>query len=192
MAEELKTVESTVEEQASTPKQEETTEKVFTQSEVDELIEKRLAKAKKSFDKKLQASLDEADKLRDMSELQKADYEKQKQADRIAELEAELRRGGLEKEATKLLSEAGIVATEELLGFVVGEDAETTLSAVNSFVALVEEVSTAKVQEALKGKTPTKTGSARPAMTAEQFHALSYGEQVKIYQENPELYASFQ
>ena len=49
----------------------EDTPKTFTQSEVDELIKKRLAKQEKSFDKRMQEKLDEAEKLRAMNENQK-------------------------------------------------------------------------------------------------------------------------
>ena len=100
--------------------------KTFTQSEVDELIKKRLAKQEKSFDKRMQEKLDEAEKLRQMNETQKAEYEQEKQKAYIAELEAKINRSGLEREASKMLSEGGIVADEKILGIVVKDTAERT------------------------------------------------------------------
>lgn len=91
-----------------------------------------------------------------MNAEQKAEYEAQKQADRIAELEAQLNRNGLEKEASKMLSEAGIVASDDILSFVVKNDAEGTQEAVNALSSLVNDLADKKVSEMLKGKTPKK------------------------------------
>lgn len=191
MAEETKdtsAVETT--EQASTSEKVETTEKTFTQAEVDDIVLKRLSKAERSFEKKIQERIDEAEKLRQMNAEQKAAYEAQKKDDRIAELEAQLNRNGLEKEASKMLSEVGIVASDEILAFVVKDGAEATQEAINNFSSLVNDLADKKVSEMLKGKTPKKVEqSTAGAVTKEQFWKLSYQEQAEIYQENPELYA---
>lgn len=191
MAEEIKdSVEQDVQEQASTPDTETTTEKIFTQAEVDEIIQQRLKKAEKSFNRKMQDKLDEAEKLRQMNAEQKAEYEQEKQAKEIADLKAQLNRNALEKEASKLLSEAGIVVDDEILGFVVKEDAEGTQEAINRFSSLVNEIADKKVSEMLKGDTPKKIeGNLKTPMTEEEFRQLSYTEQAALYQENPELYA---
>ena len=140
MAEEIKEpVEQDVQEQASTPDTEQSTEKTFTQAEMDEIIQQRLKKAEKSYARKMQDKLDEAEKLRQMNAEQKAEYEKEKQEAEIADLKAQLNRNALEKVASKLLSEAGIVADDEILSFVVKEDAEGTQEAINSFSILVND-----------------------------------------------------
>lgn len=191
MAEEIKdSVEQDVQEQASTPDTEPTTEKTFTQADVDEIVQQRLKKAEKSYARKMQEQLDEAEKLRQMNAEQKAEYEQEKQAKEIAELKAQLNRNALEKEASKLLSEAGIVADDEILSFVVKEDAEGTQEAINRFSSLVNEVADKKVSEMLKGNTPKKIeGNLKTSMTEGEFRQLSYAEQATLYQENPELYA---
>ena len=115
MAEEVK--EDVLEIEKETVDNSETVEdapKTFTQSEVDELIKKRLAKQEKSFDKRMQEKLDEAEKLRAMNESQKAEYEQEKQRAYIAELEAKINRSGLEREASKMLSEGGIVVDDKI------------------------------------------------------------------------------
>ncbi|MBF8970164.1 DUF4355 domain-containing protein [Streptococcus sp. NLN76] len=191
MAEEIKdSVEQDVQEQASTPDTEQSTEKTFTQAEMDEIIQQRLKKAEKSYARKMQEQLDEAEKLRQMNAEQKAEYEQEKQAKEIADLKAQLNRNALEKEASKLLSEAGIIADDEILSFVVKEDAEGTQEAINRFSSLVNEVADKKVSEMLKGNTPKKIeGNLKTPMTEEEFRQLSYTEQATLYQENPELYA---
>ena len=163
--------------------------KTFTQSEVDELIKKRLAKQEKSFDKRMQEKLDEAEKLRQMNETQKAEYEQEKQKAYIAELEAKINRSGLEREASKMLSEGGIVADDKILGIVVKDTAERTQEAVESFVALVNELADKKVGEKLKGKTPKKMeDTSAGEITKEQFNKMGYQSRNELLQNNPELY----
>lgn len=193
MAEETKNtaVEETLD-HASNQEATETTEKTFTQAEVDDLIKHRLAKAERSFDKKLKASLDEAEKLRAMNAEQKAEYEAQKKDDLIAELQAQITRNGLEKEATNMLVEAGIVANEAVLGFVVKENAEMTAEAVRAFSELVTELVNQKAADMIRGRSPKRVDSEKgTGLTKEDFHKLPYAAQLKVYQENPELFEAF-
>lgn len=190
MPEDIKeTVETTEQETVDTQEQVESTEKTFTQAELDAIIQKEKAKAKRSAEKEYQAKMDEAEKLRKMNEQEKADYEAKKQADYIASLEAQIRRTGLEKEASKMLSEAGVTVSEDVLNFVVREDAEQTKQAVDSFSALVKTVAEGLVKESIKGKTPSnvKTGITIPK---EDVRELTYAEQVELYNQDPTAYES--
>lgn len=163
--------------------------KTFTQSEVDDLIKKRLAKQEKSFDKRMQEKLDEAEKLRQMNETQKTEYEQEKQKAYIAELEAKINRSGLEREASKMLSEGGIAVDDKILGLVVKDTAEATQEAVESFVALVNELADKKVSEKLKGKTPKKMeDTSAGEITKEQFNRMGYQSRNELLQNNPDLY----
>lgn len=190
MAEEIK--ESVVEtelEQTSVQEEEQTTEKTFTQSQLDEIIQKEKAKAKRSAEKEYQAKMDEAEKLRKMNEVQKAEYEQEKQRAYIAELEAKINRSGLEREASKMLSEGGIVADDKILNIVVKDTAESTQEAVEGFVALVNELADKKVGEKLKGKTPKKMEDTTAGeITKEQFNKMGYQSRNELLQNNPELY----
>ena len=190
MAEEIKepVVEPEIE-QASGQEEEKTTEKTFTQSQLDEIIQKEKAKAKRSAEKEYQAKMDEAEKLRKMNEVQKAEYEQEKQRAYIAELEAKINRSGLEREASKMLSEGGIVVDDKILSIVVKDTAESTREAVESFVALVNELADKKVGEKLKGKTPKKMeDTSAGEITKEQFNKMGYQSRNELLQNNPELY----
>lgn len=176
-------------EQASTQEETETAEKTFTQAELDDIIKKEKAKAKRSAEREYKAKMDEAEKLRKMNAEQKAEYEAQKQADRIAELEAQLNRNGLEKEASKMLSEAGIVASDDILSFVVKDDAEGTKEAISALSSLVNELADKKVGEMLKGKTPKKVEqSTSGVITKEHFNKMGYKDRNELLRNNPELY----
>ena len=190
MAEEIKepVVEPEIE-QASGQEEEKTTEKTFTQSQLDEIIQKEKAKAKRSAEKEYQAKMDEAEKLRKMNEVQKAEYEQEKQRAYIAELEAKINRSGLEREASKMLSEGGIIADDKILGLIVKDTAERTQEAVESFVALVNDLADKKVGEKLKGKTPKKMEDTTAGeITKEQFNKMGYQSRNELLQNNPELY----
>lgn len=190
MAEEIKepVVEPEIE-QASGQEEEKTTEKTFTQSQLDEIIQKEKAKAKRSAEKEYQAKMDEAEKLRKMNEVQKAEYEQEKQRAYIAELEAKINRSGLEREASKMLSEGGIVVDDKILSIVVKDTAESTQEAVEGFVALVNELADKKVGEKLKGKTPKKMEDTTAGeITKEQFNKMGYQSRNELLQNNPELY----
>ena len=190
MAEEIKepVVEPEIE-QASGQEEEKTTEKTFTQSQLDEIIQKEKAKAKRSAEKEYQAKMDEAEKLRKMNEVQKAEYEQEKQRAYIAELEAKINRSGLEREASKMLSEGGIVVDDKILSIVVKDTAESTQEAVEGFVALVNDLADKKVGEKLKGKTPKKMeDTSAGEITKEQFNKMGYQSRNELLQNNPELY----
>lgn len=192
MAEETKeqSVVEETNEKASAQEEQETAEKTFTQAELDAIIQKEKAKAKRSAEKEYQAKIDEAERLRKMNADEKAKYEAEKQAAYIAELEAKINRSGLEKEASKMLSEAGIVAGDEILAFVVKDSAESTQEAVNGFAELVNQLADNKVKEMLKGKTPRKVEqSTAGAITKEQFDRMGYKDRNELLQSNPELYA---
>lgn len=176
-------------EQASTREEEQATEKTFTQSQLDEIIRKEKAKAKRSAEKEYQAKMDEAEKLRQMNESQKAEYEQEKQRAYIAELEAKINRSGLEREASKMLSEGGIAVDDKILGLVVQDTAESTQEAVEGFVALVNDLADKKVSEKLKGKTPKKMeDTSAGEITKEQFNRMGYQSRNELLQNNPELY----
>lgn len=189
MAEEQKTTVEEPKEEQVDAQQEESTEKTFTQAQLDEIIQKEKAKAKRSAEKEYQAKMDEAEKLRQMNETQKAEYEQEKQRAYIAELEAKINRSGLEREASKMLSEGGIAVDDKILGLVVKDTAEATQEAVEGFVALVNALADKKVSEKLKGKTPKKMEDTTAGeITKEQFNKMGYQSRNELLQNHPELY----
>ena len=186
MNEETQTVE-TVEEQKvpAEPAPQPQDEKKYTDADVDAIIDKKFAKWKSEQE----AKENEAKKLRQMNEAQKAEYEQEKQKAYIAELEAKINRSGLEREASKMLSEGGIAVDDKILGLVVKDTAESTQEAVESFVALVNELADKKVSEKLKGKTPKKMeDTSAGEITKEQFDRMGYQSRNELIQNNPELY----
>ena len=186
MNEETQTVE-TVEEQKvpAEPAPQPQDEKKYTDADVDAIIDKKFAKWKSEQE----AKENEAKKLRQMNETQKAEYEQEKQRAYIAELEAKINRSGLEREASKMLSEGGIAVDDKILGLVVKDTAESTQEAVESFVALVNALADKKVSEKLKGKTPKKMEDTTAGeITKEQFKKMGVRSRNELLERDPELY----
>ena len=116
-------------------------------------------------------------------------YELEKLQSELAEYKKKDAFNGLSKEASKMLSEHNIHADDELLAFVVKDDAEATKLAVDSFVALVNSKVTDGVKQALSGTPPkasaTTAGGAKNPFSKDTFNLT---EQAKLLKENPELY----
>ena len=181
-------VDETTKEQASTP-EEESIEKTFTQAELDDIIRREKAKAKRSAEKEYKSKMEEAEKLRQMNETQKAEYEAEQQEKHIKELEAKLNRIELEKEASKILSDSNISVNDAILSFVVKDNAEDTKQAITAFSKIVDDLADKRVSEMLKGKTPSRTGtSTTVGVTKEQFNRMGYASRNELLQNNPELY----
>lgn len=165
--------------------QEEKHERTFTRAEIGKILSAERSK----WEAEQEAKENEAKKLRQMNEAQKAEYEQEKQRAYIAELEDKINRSGLEREASKMLSEGGIAVDDKILGLVVKDTAESTQEAVESFVALVNDLADKKVGEKLKGKTPKKMEDTFAGeITKEQFNRMGYQSRNELLQNNPELY----
>lgn len=160
-------------------------DKTFTQAELDDIVEQRLKRAEKDKQK----AIDEAKKLAKMNADEKREYEFEKLQEENKRLLAEQNKYSLGKEATKMLAESNIVATDEILNFVVREDAETTSKAVKAFSDLVDKVSDDRMKEKLKGKSPKKQTNSSGAFTKESIMAIKDGaERIKAIQENQHLF----
>jgi hypothetical protein len=148
-------------------------EKKYSDEDVNRILGAKFAKWQKEQEKK-QAEADEAKKLANMSAEEKAAAEKQKEAEKVAKLEKELTnlkeraaRAELSKEAAKIMkADHEIIATQDMLDFVVGQDAETTKANISKLVSIIQD--DRKAQDALraKGVTPKVFSNDGAQMTA--------------------------
>lgn len=130
-------------------------EKKYTDKEVDEIVQRKLAKWEKDKAK----AVSEAEKLAKMNEEEKSNYERQKLKDRLAELERKEILHEMAKTARSILADKGIQVKENLLSRLITEDAETTKESVEAFAGLFTEAVDKAVTEKLKGKTPKRMES---------------------------------
>lgn len=129
------------------------TELKYTDEDVNQIIDKKFAKWQKEQDAKIL----EAEKLSGMNADEKEAHEKQKLLDVIKDYEAKENLQKMSKEAESMLLEKGITSNDDILAFVVTEDAETTSTNVKAFVKLIENE-----REQIKEEFEKRLGSKVP------------------------------
>ncbi|MEV3298623.1 DUF4355 domain-containing protein [Paenibacillus larvae] len=131
------------------------------QAVIEEMFSARFAREKK----KSEAEKEEAAKLAEMNAQQKAEYERDQLQKQLEELLKKDRFNEMSKEANKMLKESGIVADDQVLGFVVKDTAEATQESVKAFVDLVNAKAEEITKQKLSGTAPRVQTSTSNAMT---------------------------
>ena len=165
-------------------------EKTYTESEVQALLQRegdrRVSTALKKQQKEFERKTAEADKLRDMDESQRKEYE---YSQRLQELESKERDFAIAQnklEATKVMANRDLPI--EFVDYIVAEDAETMMENITTFERLFKGAVADAVAKKIASPAP-KTGTAKQTgMTKEEFRKLSIAQQTEIYRTNPELY----
>lgn len=128
-------------------------DKKYSDADVDKIIAAKFAK----WEAKQKQEKDEAAKLAEMDDKEKADYEKQQLEAKLAEYERKEVLSKMSEQASEMLSEKGAKPTKEMLRLIVSEDAETTSNNVKTYLASVEaerEAIKAEYEKRLGGKVP--------------------------------------
>lgn len=160
-------------------------EKKYSDKDVDAIIASKF----KKWEKQQQDKLAEAEKLAAMNKEQKAEYEREKLENRIAELEAERNKIGLEAEARNMFKEEGINISEDIIKLLATDKAETTKENAETFIKVFKEELEKAVKEQLKGKTPKTGGSTKGVLTKADILAEKDSfKRIKLIQENPHLF----
>lgn len=106
--------------------------------------------------------------------------------ERIAALEAQIKRQHMTDTARGVLAEGGIAVPDSVLDFVVDTDDKDTLLHVRSLLTYTQSVRDAARQELLAGKTPKdQTSTAAPS---KKFKDMSLAERNELAQKDMSLY----
>ena len=178
------TVEEVGTKEVETPETTKETEEMIPKSQMEKIIKDRVAREKKATEK----AVEEAKRLGKMNEDEKQQYEFEQLRKELDEYKKKDTHYGLAKEASKMLSEHDIQADDELLQFVVKDDAEATKSAVDSFVSMFNKKVEQSVKKALSGTAPKVHTNKASTMTKEEFTKLSYPEKLEFKRTNEEQY----
>ena len=134
------------------------TEKTFTQAEVTEKIQqavnRAVAKAHKDAEEKFKAEQNEAEKLANMNEKEKADYEREKLLAELQSLKDEKTLNEMKGVARDMLLESRITLADGLLNRLVTLDAEETKQAVTDFIAAFNEAVSEEVKKTIRQDAP--------------------------------------
>lgn len=135
-------------------------EKTFTQSELDSIIEKRLNKERAKWEKKVKEEADEAARMAKMSEAEKQEALFQKRVKDLEEREEAFNQQQKALQHDKMLNETKnqLVGRGLPLDFadkLMAETAEDTLANIDAFEAQWQAAINNAVDSRIKGSTPT-------------------------------------
>lgn len=160
-------------------------QKTYTQEEVDKLIQSETDKRVTQALKKQQRKFDEASKLANMSEQEKADYQFSQREKDLEEREAALMRKELTAEATRQLADQGLPASA--VEFIVGVDAEATAKNIKAFKKMFDEAISKEVAARVSTGAP-KADAGKLGMSKDEFKKMTLAQQSELFRTNPELY----
>ena len=128
--------------------------KTFTQEELDKIVQGRIAKERKAWEKHLEDEKTEAQKLETMSEKEKKKYQEEKRIKELDDREAAITRRGLTAQAKVQLADKGIpTELAEILNLTDAESCKKSIEIVEkAFQSAVEKA----VEEKIKGREPMK------------------------------------
>lgn len=187
-AEEISETEETGAQVEAVEEQSAKEEKMYTQSEVNEIMRKRMDRAMREQQEKIDAAKSEATKMAKMNAEQKRNYELEKANKRAQDAEARLARLEMQTVARKMFDESGVTITDEELALVVTDDAEATKSNVEMLTEFAKKVREKAVNEVMAGSTPKDVGISKPAKSVSNIDELSMREIAQLKKDDPEQF----
>lgn len=171
------------EEQKGKPDEDDRNEKKYSENDLDDIIERKLAKWKKQQKK----DIDEATKLANMNAEERLEYERDKYKNELETLRQANERAELTKEANKILTGAGINIGDELLETLVSDNAESTKKNITGFIDVFNEEVEKAVTSRIAGKTP-KRGKTATLTKEEILKVENPRERRRLISENINLF----
>ena len=165
--------------------------KTYTQEEVNMLLQResdrRVSEALKKAEKKNAEKVKEAQKLAQMNENEKFQYELEQREKAIAEKEKALALAENKNTASQILADKGLSLS--LVDFVIAEDAETMNSNIRLLEKAFKDSVKREVEKRLGSSAPKKNLPPDEAITREQAKKMSIIERQNLLNNNPELFA---
>ena len=128
--------------------------KTFTQEELDRIVQGRIAKERKSWEKQLEEQQTEAQKLEKMSEKEKKKYKEEKRIKDLDDREAAITRRELTAQAKVQLADKGIPT--ELAEILILTDADSCKKSIETVEKAFQTAVQRAVEERIKGREPMK------------------------------------
>ena len=160
------------------------TVKTYTQEEVDKLLQQEGDKRVTQALKKQK----EAQKLANMSQEEKNEYEYNQKFSELEKREQEIAKKELVMETEKQLGEKGLPV--KAAAFIVAVDAETTKKNITSFEKMFNKAVEAEINKRIATGSPKTGAGNNQAITAEQFKKMNLMQQAELFRTQPELYKS--
>lgn len=145
----------------------------YTDADVDAIINKKFASWQEKQDKAIAeavAKVEEANRLAQMNDKEKADHERKQMEDELASLKAEKAHNTMMSQARQMLKADGLTIPDEIVSVLVTDTAEGTSEAVKAFSGMFQKAVEEAVKDRLAGSEPRR-GTAS-AITTEQIMAI--------------------
>ena len=152
--------------------------KVFSQEEVDKIVQGRIAKERKSWEKQLQEQQTEAQKLEKMSEKEKKKYQEEKRIKDLDDREAAITRRELTAQAKVQLADKGIPT--ELAEILILTDADSCKKSIETVEKAFQTAVQRAVEERIKGREPMKKAKDAKLTDEELVYQKMMGKQEVI------------
>ena len=158
-----------------------------SQDEINDIVNKRLARERKDIEAKIEAERKQAEELAKLSEQEKAskllELKEKELNDKIRAFESEK----LLNETTKQLASKNLPI--EFAEMLKGNDAEKTFENIQLFETKFNEAVEKVVTERLRGNVPkTTTSSSVTSITKEQFKKMDLMQRQELFNNDRELY----
>lgn len=140
--------------------------KKYSEAELDAIVQQRI----KDEQEKAAKAKTEAERLAQMNAQEKAEYERDQLQQKLDEMEKERAIAQMTSTARKMLADANINVSDDIVSMLVSDDADKTKAAVDGFISLFNQSVQNAVKDALKGNPP-KAGNAA-TVTKEQIMAI--------------------
>jgi len=162
-------------------------EKTFTQSELDAILAKRLAKK----DRENEELLKKAEQEKELTKLSADERAKKEFEIKQSELEEERKKIKIERlelQVIKILNEKNLPV--EFSRFVIADSNEATLENINELSNLFNKGLESAVDARLKGGKPPKSGATQPTgeITLADYNRMGYKERVEFKNNHPDKF----
>ena len=154
---------------------------------VQKEADRRVSQALEKQARKTEAKIAEAQKLAQMNEAEKYEYQLKQREDAIAAKERELALMENKNEAGKILNERGLSLA--LVDFVVAEDAETMKNNIDLLDRAFKASVKAEVEKRMGSSVPKKNLPLDKAITKADLAKMSIAEMAAFKRDNPDVYA---
>lgn len=159
-------------------------EKLYTNEDVDKLINKKFAE----WQSKKEKEINEAQKLAEMNEQQKAEYKLEQLQKELDEYKNRETLREMAKTARSILSEQNINVPDEIISVLVTKDADTTSENVKAFAKAFSDAVSKAVESKISHKEPKANGSVKKVTKDDILSIKDTSARQKAIAENIELF----
>lgn len=163
----------------------EQSEKKYTDEDVNQIINSKFKKWKMEQEKKIS----EAQKLAQMDEAEKAEYERKQLEEELQKLRSEKTKSEMISVSRKMLQENNVSVSDDLISSIITDDADKTKENINAFIENFNAAVEKEVNERLKSTPPKRMSNNKTLSKKDIFDVKDAVERRKLIAENMELFS---